>query len=55
MFEHAEQPGPDILDFLSAVNCKAIELGLTSSIYPSTMRPSGTGNEYTYILMPINL
>lgn len=44
-----------ILDFLSAVNAKSVELGLTSSIYPSTMKPAGDSVDYTYILMPINL
>ena len=44
-----------LLDFLGAVDTDTIELGLTSSIYPSTMRPTADVSDFTYILMPINL
>lgn len=44
-----------LLDFLSAIDAPTVELGLTSSIYPSTMRPTADVSDFTYILMPINL
>lgn len=44
-----------LLDYLSAVSTEKVELYATSSVHPAKLQPAGAGDEYVYLLMPINL
>lgn len=44
-----------LLDFLNVCGSGKVAFSATSSVHPSKLEPVGSGEEYIYILMPINL
>lgn len=44
-----------LLDFLAVIGSEKVSFEATSSVHPSKLQPVGLGDEYVYILMPINI
>jgi len=44
-----------ILDFLSIADCHKITMNITSSIHPTTIKPTDEEISYLYLLMPIHV
>jgi DNA polymerase-3 subunit beta len=44
-----------MLDFLNVCKVPRVSFSATSSVHPSKLEPVGSGEDYIYILMPINL